>query len=65
MRKVCDLAKDYFSQVPNVININSPVTVCGDVHGQYCDLLELVRIGGTLPNTNYIFMGDYVDRGAS
>ena len=56
-------AVEIFQKESNVQPMSCPVTVCGDVHGQFHDLVELFRIGGELPDTNYLFMGDYVDRG--
>ena len=56
-------AKEILSKETNVQPVSCPVTICGDIHGQFHDLMELFKIGGKLPATNYLFMGVYVDRG--
>ena len=63
VKTLCDKAKEILSKESTVQELKCPVTVCGDVHGQFYDLMELFRIGGDSPNTNYLFMGDYVDHG--
>ena len=60
---ICDKVKEIFHEEPNLVHLEAPVTVCGDIHGQFEDLLELFQIGGNTPITNYLFLGDYVDRG--
>ncbi|GIX61927.1 serine/threonine-protein phosphatase PP2A catalytic subunit [Babesia caballi] len=61
--KLCNQAKEILATESNIVPVSAPVTVVGDIHGQLYDLKELFRIGGTAPNTNFLFLGDYVDRG--
>ncbi|KAJ3213725.1 hypothetical protein HK099_007219 [Clydaea vesicula] len=62
VKKLCEKAREILMEESNVQPVRCPVTVCGDIHGQFHDLMELFKIGGNTPDTNYLFMGDYVDR---
>jgi serine/threonine-protein phosphatase 4 catalytic subunit len=63
VRTLCDRAKEILIEESNVQRVDAPVTICGDIHGQFHDLIELFRVGGEVPQTSYLFLGDYVDRG--
>ena len=61
---MCSKLKDIFLEEPNVQRLPAPITVVGDIHGQFYDLLEIFKVGVELPYTSYLFLGDDVDRGA-
>ena len=65
IKVICAKVKEVLAAENNVVDVVSPVTIVGDVHGQFLDVVELFRVGGEVPNTNYLFLGDYVDRGAA
>ncbi|KAK4537350.1 hypothetical protein CDCA_CDCA12G3375 [Cyanidium caldarium] len=60
---LCLEARRILQEQPMLLEIEAPVKVCGDIHGQYQDLLRLFDYGGYPPEANYLFLGDYVDRG--
>lgn len=62
--KIIKMATKLFESEPNILTVPSPVTVCGDVHGQFYDVCKLFEICGDPDKTSFLFLGDYVDRGS-
>lgn len=63
LRQLCQYVSELLMEESNVQPVLSPVTIVGDLHGQFFDLLNLLQVGGWPPQTAYVFLGDFVDRG--
>ena len=60
---ICHAARELFLSQPALLELSPPVKIVGDVHGQYTDLIRMFEMCGFPPNSNFLFLGDYVDRG--
>ena len=61
--RLVESAQKVFEREPNIVTVQRPVTLVGDIHGQFYDLLTILSAGGDPAASRYLFLGDYVDRG--
>lgn len=60
---ICARAREVFLSQPALLELDAPVKIVGDVHGQYTDVIRMFEMCGFPPSANFLFLGDYVDRG--
>ncbi|KAL3123997.1 hypothetical protein niasHT_003705 [Heterodera trifolii] len=63
IRQLCKAATDVFRMQPTLVRIHPPAVIVGDIHGQFSDLKKIFTTHGLPPEQQYVFLGDYVDRG--
>lgn len=63
--ELCERVKSIFKEEPNLLKLEQTMTICGDIHGQFFDLIRMFEVSGDAsPSNPYLFLGDYVDRGS-
>ena len=63
INSICSRVREIFLDQPPLIELDAPVKIVGDIHGQYSDLIRMFEMCGFPPTSNFLFLGDYVDRG--
>jgi len=63
VKLLCKLGIEIMKKEPNLMKVEEPVVIVGDIHGQFYDMCHMLDKAGDPSEINYLFLGDYVDRG--